>query len=508
MGRITRAAVATAGLLLGLAGGAAMAGPQDNTLRWASDSEAANIIPYQNTVREGVVMGYLIWDAPTYRDLATGEYKPHLAESVRLVDDTTIELKMRPGVVAHNGEVVDAHDVAETVNTMLDPANRIVNFQRVTWLAGAEVVDDLTVRLKMKEPYGPWQEYLTNVVIMPGEYLRRVGLEGLAREPIGTGPYRVTELSPGRQTVLQRFDRYFGGAKGQPSIERLIFRRIPEANTRIAELLTGGLDWIWRVQPDQARNLTRRRGLTVTSGETVRIVYMGMDAAGRTGKDDNPMTDVRVRRAIAHAVDREGIVRNLVGEGASVLHTPCHPEQFGCTQEGITRYSYDPARARALLAEAGYPNGFEVQLTAYRERPWVEAVIGNLRAVGIRAQLNWVQADASSAEVRAGRVRMNMGAWGSTSLYDVAAVTSYFFGNTPNDMARDDEVAELLNRGDHTTNPEERLRLYAPAIRRITEQAYWLPMWTFPLTYAFNEQLEFRPSADEVPRFFEARWKK
>jgi peptide/nickel transport system substrate-binding protein len=103
---------------------------------------------------------------------------------------------------------------------------------------------------------------------------------------------------------------------------------------------------------------------------------------------------------------------------------------------------------------------------------------------------------------------MNMGAWGSTSLYDVAAVTSYFFGNTPNDMARDDEVAELLNRGDHTTNPEERLRLYAPAIRRITEQAYWLPMWTFPLTYAFNDQLEFRPSADEVPRFFEARWKK
>ncbi|MBR0642361.1 ABC transporter substrate-binding protein [Plastoroseomonas hellenica] len=507
MSVIARIAAAAA-LLCSIGIAAVQAGPADNTLRWASDSEPANIIPYQNTVREGVVMGYLIWDAPTYRDPATGEYRMHLAESVRLVDDTTIELRMRDGITAHNGEVVDAQDVADTVNIMLDPANRIVNFQRVAWLSRAEVVDARTVRLIMKEPYGPWQEYLTNVVVMPSDYLKRVGLEGMAREPVGTGPYRVAELAPGRQTVLQRFDRYFGGAKGQPAIERLIFRRIPEGNTRIAELLTGGLDWIWRVLPDQARNLSTRRNLTIVSGETVRIVYMGMDAGGRTGRENNPMTDLRVRQAIAHAIDRAGIVRNLVGEGAQVLHTPCHPEQFGCTQEGITRYDYNPARARALLAEAGYPDGFEVSLMAYRERPWVEAVIGQLRAVGIRARLNWVQADTSSSEVRAGNVRLNMAAWGSTSLYDVAAITSYFFGGTPNDMARDPEVAALLRRGDSSTDPQVRLAAYAPAIRRITEQAYWLPMWTFPLTYAFNSQLEFRPSADEVPRFFEARWRR
>ncbi|MFH5923865.1 ABC transporter substrate-binding protein [Roseomonas xinghualingensis] len=506
MGLVARLSAAAA-LLCSLTAGA-QAGPADNTLRWASDSEPANIIPYQNTVREGVVMGYLIWDAPTYRDPATGEYKPHLAESARMVDDTTIELRIREGVVAHNGETVDAQDVADTVNIMLDPANRIVNFQRITWLSGAEVVDSRTVRLKMKESFGPWQEYLTNVVIMPSDYLKRVGLEGMAREPVGTGPYRVTELAPGRQTVLQRFDGYFGGAKGQPAIERLIFRRIPEANTRMAELLTGGLDWIWRVQPDQARNLRSRRNLTIASGETVRIVYMAMDAGGRTGQENNPVTDLRVRRAIAHAIDRPGIVRNLVGEGANVLHTPCHPEQFGCTQEGITRYEYDPARARALLAEAGYPNGFDISLQAYRDRPWVEAVIGQLRAVGIRARLDWVQADTFSSDVRDGKVRLNLGAWGSTSLYDVAAITSYFFKNTPNDMARDGEVAQLLERGDRATDPQVRLGAYVPAIQRITEQAYWLPLWTYPLTYAFNSQLEFQPSADEVPRFFLSRWKR
>jgi peptide/nickel transport system substrate-binding protein len=501
-----RILLGAAAALLGI--GTALAGPQDNSLRWASDSEAANIVPYYNNVREGVIHGYFIWDAPTYRDPATGEYRPHLAESVRLLDDTTIELVMRAGVVAHNGETVDARDVVATVQFVSDPANRATAHNRFAWLAGAELVDERTVRLKMRQPFGPWQEYLTTLAILPDEHLRQMGAEGIAREPVGTGPYRVVELSPGRQTVLARFDRYFGGAKGQPQIERLIFRRIPEANTRIAELLTGGLDWIWRVQPDQARNLRGRRGITVVSGGTIRFHYLSMDAAGRTGRENNPLTDIRVRRAINHAIDRDGILRNLVGEGSAVIHAPCHPEQFGCDNEIATRYAYDPARARALLAEAGFPQGFEVQLSAYRERPWAEAMIGNLRAVGIRANLRWLQADSFQSETRAGRVQMGFGSWGSSSLYDIAASTSYFFRNTPDDQAQDPEVVRLLEEGDTSTDPATRRAAYSRAIARITEQAYWLPLFSFPLTFAHHERLAFTPSADEVPRFYAASWRR
>lgn len=491
-----------------LSGVAAQAGPSDNTLRWASDSEAANINPYYNNVREGVIHGFHIYDAPTYRDPATGEYRPHLAQSVRLINDTTIELVMREGVVAHNGEVVDARDVAATVAFVLDPANRATAHNRFAWLAGAELVDDRTVRLKMARPFGPWQEYLTTLLILPDGHLASAGADGIAREPVGTGPYRVAELSPGRQTVLQRFDRYFGGAKGQPSIERLIFRRMPERNTQIAELMTGGIDWIWRVQPDQARPLRGRRNITVVSGGTIRFHYLAMDAAGRTGREGNPLTDIRVRRAIVHAINRESILRNLVGEGSEVIHVPCHPEQFGCDSRVATRYEYDPAKARALLAEAGYPQGFEVTLAAYRERPWAEAIIGDLRAIGVRAQLRWLQADSFQTETRQGRVQMGFGSWGSSSVYDMAASTSYFFRNTPDDMARDDEVARLLEVGDTSTDPERRREAYAAALRRITEQAYWVPMVSFPLTFAHHSQLEFTPSADEVPRFYNARWKR
>ncbi|WP_170979570.1 ABC transporter substrate-binding protein [Roseomonas sp. HF4] len=490
-----------------MAGAPALAQPASNTLRWVSDSEPANPNPYYNALREGVILGFHVWDAPTYRDPATGEYRPHLAESVRLVDNQTIEIRMREGIVAHNGETVDARDVHATVQYMTNSANRVVSLNRVSWVQGSELVDNRTVRLRMTPNFGPWQEYLTSLLIMPRGTLTGTGGDELGRHPVGTGPYRVTEVAPGRQIVMERFDRYFGGAKGQAQIARLVFRRVPEQNTRVAELLTGGVDWIWRIPPDQARNLQRRRGVTIVSGGTIRFHYLQMDSAGRTGTEANPFRDIRVRRAMNHAIDRAGIVRNLVGEGADPLHTPCHPEQFGCVQDGVTQYAYDPDRARALLAEAGFPNGFEVDMAAYRERPWGEAIIGNLRAVGIRVNLNWTQYDAFQSRVRQGQVRLAYGSWGSTSLYDAAASTSYFFGGSPDDLNRDPEVIAALERADGSTDPAVRREAYGQAMRRISEQAFWVPLWTFPLTYGFNSQLEFTPAADEVPRFYRARWK-
>jgi peptide/nickel transport system substrate-binding protein len=476
-----------------------------NTIRWFSDTEPAHMTPYFNSTREGVIFGFHVWDAPLYRNTTTGAYEPHLAESVRIVDDTTIELKMRQGVRAHNGDIVDARDVVATVEYALNPENQVTNLGRTRWLAGAELVDNNTVRLRLHQAFGPWQEYLTTLLVIPRASLA-TGRDGMGRNPIGTGPYRVTEVSPGRQIVFERFADYFGGAKGQAEVERLVFRRVPEQNTRMAELLTGGVDWIWRVPPDQARNLQRRRGVTVVSGGTVRFHYLQMDSAGRTGTENNPFRDLRVRQAMNHAIDRAGIVRNLVGDGSVVLNTPCHPDQFGCVQEGMTQYAYDPERARALLAEAGYPDGFTVDMAAYRERPWAEAIIGNLRAVGIRANLNWQQYDSFQRSVRDGTVRLNFGSWGSTSLFDVANSTSYFFRGSPDDTNRDPQVVELLTTGDNSTDPAVRFAAYTEAMQRITAQAYWVPLWTFPLTYAHAAQLYFEPAADEVPRFYKARW--
>ena len=142
--------------------------------------------------------------------------------------------------------------------------------------------------------------------------------------------------------------------------------------------------------------------LQVVSGETMRDRVPQLQHR-RENTPTPQLKDIRVRQAIAHAIDREAMVKQIVGEGARVLHTQCFPSQFGCTDEGAPRYTYDPAKAKQLLAEAGFPNGFDIDLYAYRERNQTEAMIGYLRAVGIRANLRFMQYAAMREQVRGGK---------------------------------------------------------------------------------------------------------
>ena len=483
----------------------AAAGKKDDTLRWASDSEPSNLDWYYHTLREGIVLGHHIWDPLIYKDPVSGEYVPHLATSFTFVDPTTIEVELRRDVTFHNGEKFDADDVVHTMNWVANPESKVVAEGRVYFIKGAEKVDQYKARIFLKEPFPPAKEYFSSgVMIYPDEYYAKVGPTGMAQKPIGTGPYRATEVTPGKQIVLEKNPNYFGGAKGQPNIGKLVFRRIGEFNTQVAELVTGGLDWIWRVPPDAAKRLERQKGITVLSGETMRFAYINMDAAGRSGS--TPLTDVRVRRAINHAINREAIRASLVGGESRVIHVPCFPSQFGCIDKSAVKYEYNPKKARELLAEAGHPNGFSIDFYAYRERPIAEALIGDLRAVGIKANLVYMQQGALLEKRRAGEVPITFGTWGSSSINDITASVGNFFTHSGEDYARDPEVLRLFNAG-NTTDEEIRKEVYEKALARIADQAYWVPLFSYSTFFAYTNDLEFKPSEDEIPRFFDAKWK-
>jgi peptide/nickel transport system substrate-binding protein len=322
-------------------------------------------------------------------------------------------------------------------------------------------------------------------------------------EPVGTGPYRVTEVTPGQRFVFEKNADYFDGPKGQPSIGKLVVRTIQDPNTRLAELLSGGLDWIWRVPSDQAERMEGRGEFKVVNAATMRVGYLYFDAAGRTG--DTPLQDVRVRRAISHAIDREAIVDALVKGASEVIHSACFPTQFGCEQD-VTRYEYDPEKARALLAEAGYPDGFEIQFSAYRERPFAEAMISYLNEVGITTDFGYYKYAALRDKIHASEEPMAFMTWGSYSVNDVSAITSHFFKGLADDYARDEEVEGWLEIADTTVDSELREQNYSKALRKIADEAYWLPLWSYNVWYAFSNDLEFTPTPDEIPRFFKARW--
>jgi peptide/nickel transport system substrate-binding protein len=490
-----------------LAASPALASKRDDTLRFGYDQVPENIDPYMNNVRVGVIIAHQVWDTLIYRDPKTNEYKGQLATSWKWIDDKTLELELRKGVKFHNGEEFDADDVVYTLNFVSKPESKVISAQNVNWIARAEKVDKHKVRIVTKQPFPAAIEYLAGpVVIHPNEYYEKVGPKGMNEKPVGSGPYRITDHSVGKYVRMERNPDYFKDSpKPQPKIGKVEIRFIPDRQTQVAEALSGGLDLIMHVALDQAEQIKAVPMLQVVSGETMRIVFLNFNTLENSPAPQ--LRDPRVRRAIAHAIDREGMVKQIVGTGARVLHTNCFPSQFGCTDEGAERYAYDPAKAKQLLAEAGFPNGFEIDLHAYRERNQTEAMIGYLRAVGIRANLRFMQYAAMRDQVRSGKAAIAHQTWGSFSVNDVSASIPVYYKFLPDDINRIPEVRDALEKGDTAVDPEVRKAAYKDALTRIAAGSYGVPLYSLPVHYVATKDLNFAAYPDELPRFWEMTWK-
>ncbi len=475
-----------------------------DTLRATVRDRLPDIDFYHNNLRLGLIVAQHVWDGLIYRDPATFQIRPALATEWRASSPTTLDFTLRPGVHFQNGDAFSADDVLYTINHVLHERGIAVP-SNYDWIAGAERIDDQHVRITLRRVFPAALEYLALVLpIYPHAYRERVGLAGFATHPIGTGPYTVTHAAPGTLT-LERNDAYFGGAKGHPAIRRLVLTELPGPQGAVEALLDGQADWIWQFDPGRIEDILRKPSLTALRAESMRIEYLAMDAAGRTGPDD-PFHDRRVREAVFAAIDRANFAR-LVGGGARVLAGPCYPTQFGCDTAGTPAITYDPVRARKLLAEAGYPDGFDTTLSTYLLPAWSRAVVDNLAAVGIRARVLQFTPDAFTRRSREGRDPMELANWGSYSINDVSAILPYFFAGGPSDYVRDPKVEALVERGGAVTDPDQRRLAYGAAIRGVMEQFSWLPLTTEVTTYAFSRDLDFTPFPDEIPRFYLARWR-
>lgn len=496
---------ACAGWLAISAAAPANAGKSDDTLTVAFRLQLQNLNRYFSPGREGFLLGYWIFDSLLYRDPDTFEYKPALATQWAWVNDLTLDFTLREGVKFHNGEEMTADDVVFTYNYIADPETKIFNASDVTWIKSAEKLDKYKLRVHLKELNPLALEYAAKLVIYPKAYYEKVGKQAFGENPVGTGPYKG-KLGPSGSAIMTRHDDYYAGSpKGKPAIKNLIYRTIPDPTTQIAELIAGGVDWAYYIPDDQAERLKTLPKLKVVNAETFRIAFLVLDAMGRSDPS-SPLKDVRVRRAIAHAVDEQAIARKLVGGSSRVIHSACFPSQFGCTED-VARYAYDVAKAKQLMAEAGYGGGFDTQLYAYRSRPIAETVINYLRAIGIRAQLNWLQYPAVIQARRDNKAPIVVDDWGSSSISDVYAILNFFFDGGPDDFSRDPVVLNAIKRGASTHDPETRKAAYREALRRIADQVYWVTMHTMPVNYVFSADLDFPVPKDEIPQFYRARWK-
>jgi peptide/nickel transport system substrate-binding protein len=510
------AAALTIAATLGLGAGAAQAGKAEDTLVFASASEVDTVDLYYQNLREVVIIAQQMCDTLMYRDPVKGEYKPLLSTGYRWIDDKTLEFKLRKGLKFSNGKELTAADVAYTYNHARQPDSGVVTRLLVDWIENVEAPSADTVIFKAKAPTPAAIEYFSGITpIYPeGHYDKAptVNTGGKPRrdwgavQPVCIGPYNLKEFKSGSSLTLVKNDAYFADSpKGKPAIGTLIYKTIPDTDTQLAELVTGGLDWIWGVPSENAKQLAAMPNVTVKAAPTTRMSFLSLDAVGRSG--DNPMKDIRVRRAMFHAIDRAAISRDLVGDGSEVLRFMCDSRQFGCDTK-TEEYAYDPAKAKALLKEAGHPDGFTIPIYAYRDRPYTEAVMNYLRAVGIKTDLRYLQWRALRPILQEGKAEVAHLSWGSQGVLDASASVSNYFKFSIDDYARDEQVRDWLQAADTTVDPEKRKELYGKALARINEQAYMVPLFSYGRTYAFNAELDLPVTPDELAHFYLARWKK
>lgn len=485
---------------------AANAGKSDDTLNIAYTNEITTMDNYKEASREGLTLARLLYDFLLEKDPVTNEFKPSVAESWKRVDDKTMEFVIRDGIKFHDGSPLTTDDVVYTLSRVIAPDYKVRWPISTEWIDKVEKVGEKTVRITAKAPGPLGPEMLAgNLAIYPKAYYEAVGPEGMAVKPIGSGPYKAVEIIPGSKFVLERNDDYFAASpRKKASIKRLVARVLPEMNTQYVELLNGSLDWIWRVPPKEAKSLERNPKIQMKSAAIVRFAFLNINPHFNGGK--SPVADVRVRRALAQAIDREAIRKAFVGGASKVVDGPCSPTQFGC--EGAVKYSFDVRAAKKLLADAGYADGFQIELVGWTTmKTEAEAIAGALSKIGVKVSLNLQPSGAVGALWRTGKAALYLANWGSYGVQDVSLSVSQLFGGLADDQAKDAEATAALRAGDVALDSAERIANYKKGIGRITSEAYIVPLWTFNVNYGMNKDLDFTLDADEYGRFSNAKWK-
>jgi peptide/nickel transport system substrate-binding protein len=316
------------------------------------------------------------------------QVQPCLAETMRIVDDMTWEFKLRPGVEFHNGEKLTSAAFKLFFDVVNDPESRTNLRSTFSYVKEVEIIDDLTFRIITREPAPGAIITLVFIFPIPPQYFATSGLTQYRRRPIGTGAFRLQERVPDQRVVLVANDKYWGGRQ---EIRRLIYRPIRESASRAAALMAGEIDVAVDLPPELISMLEGRNGIKVKKVVTARILLLSLDFA----RPDMPTANVKVREAINYAIDRESLVRDVLdGSGAPVAFCPPFVPGFDPAIPPIKR---DVARARRLLAEAGYPNGVDFELETpngryLKDREIAEAVGGQLAEAGMRVTvrpLDW-----------------------------------------------------------------------------------------------------------------------
>jgi peptide/nickel transport system substrate-binding protein len=385
-----------------------------------------------------------------------------LAERWETVNPTTWRFHLRRGVKFHNGKALEAEDVRYSFQQYADAKNRRSVYAR--GIQKVEVRDASTVDLITAEPQASLLFNLTRLQILPRDAREKAGAQGFNQQPVGTGPYRFVEWRRDQQLVLEANPGYW---RGPVAPRRLVFRPIKDATTRAAELRSGGVDIIAGPPVPQLDALDggETQVVPVKGG---RIIIYVFNVA------QPPFDKQKVREAVNLAVNREAIVKNVLGGRGLVMAGPFTPAWLGF-DPAVKPHPYDPARARQLLAEAGYPQGFETPWAIssgifLKDTEIAEAVASQLRQVGVRVKLTPTERAKIQKDAQEGTFQgMTSVAWGTQ--FEPDPMLNWVFMRPHLGIPR---IQELVKQGRSETDLEKRRKIYQELYRTAHDEAMWL----------------------------------
>lgn len=458
-----------------------------DTIVIAQGADAKSLDPYGTTDSPAGKVMSAIFDTLVTRD-DEGNVAPGLAESWEIVDDTTYVFHLRKGVKFHNGEEFKASDVAFSFSKIAESPHA-ESIRATIDFENSKAIDDYTFEMKMTEPFGPILNHLGHMVMaIVNEKAYTEAGDKVGQNPVGTGPYKFVSWATGDRIDLVANDEYWGGA---PKIKNIVFRNIPEIASRSIEVETGGIDITIGAQTSELERLEANPEVKVFRRKASSINFLAFNNSRA------PFDNVKVRQAINMAVNKEAIF-NVVYQGVGAIAAAPMSSVVWAYNDKLAPHEYNIEKAKALLAEAGYPNGLEVTISCDQNQERLdtaEMVQAQLAEIGVKVNIETLERGAFIDKVIGGNLDMFGLGWTSdTGDPDYALYASFHSsmhgagGNMS--FYTNEKVDELLEIGRTSTDAETRKQAYLEAQEIVWEEVPCIFLQTPEDVIVYNSAIQ------------------
>ncbi|MCC3356776.1 ABC transporter substrate-binding protein [Bacillus sp. REN16] len=435
-----------------------------------------------------------IFDTLVTRD-ENNELAPSLATEWEAIDDTTWQFKLRDDVVFHNGEKFNA----ETVKFSIERLNSLGQIVELRNVKEVNVVDEYTVNIvtEAPDPILPNKTVLFGGVMVPKQYIEEKGEEHFAKNPVGTGPFKFISWKKDNEVVLEANGDYWRGA---PNIDKLVFKTIPNVADMVAAAKTGEIDIATGLTSDVAIQLEGDPNLNVVAADWIRTFYLVIDTT-----KDGPLGKKEVRQAINHAVNVQQIIDTVLGGYAKRVATLIPSQNFG-NDSDIKPFEYDLEKAKELLKEAGYPDGFEVDLDAANtDSAIVQAIAAELEKVGIKVKVNLMDRTTLMSNITA-KTSAPLYYLGNTgwTMDAISNFQSYIKSDRRYNVWKNDEADQLMDVQEQNIDPAIRQEALTGIQELLIEEAPYVYLWQLDGLYAMGKDVEWKPNVIGVLNMYNA----